>query len=648
MIEVIGPEDREEYRFARKLADDMVELWPDLEESEDRVQVAASAKVFGGRTQDIDVIVLARFRNRSFRPRRLVRIIGAEGDLGLYGGEIGVRNLLLTIEVKGHAASGIRFDGLNVVVRYGSDRKSATDQSMDQMNALRTYIGNMARVAPFVINLVALESLPASALPARPHNIIGGDQNFASILNAICELKAPWRSLGRPTLTCCKDEDADRVARLPIFNPLTPTELDRKRMERLSASSPQIEAVEPHLGWRQLILRGHGGAGKTSMLLQLAKRAYDERAARSLILTYNLALAADIRRLMALAGVPTSADEGGIRVETVMSFVNRVARHLRLLDAGDDLLSGYEERADELAEMLESGAIEAPDIERLVRDHEEELRYDLVMIDEGQDWPRNEIAIVRAIYGAEKIVVADGIDQFVRGAVADWRAGVDAHTETERLHRSLRMKASLARFANAMAEELGAPGWKVRPNPDAPGGRVIVIEGRLGDEIALHEELEEELRRAGNAPIDLLYCVPPSMVEKAEAGRVSHVATMLRSHGRPVWDGASQDARRDIPRDTEAARVVQYHSCRGLEGWTVVAAALDRFWDQQQASADLREGDLASPAEQARRHAARWCMIPLSRAMDTLVISIDDAGSEMGRALRSVAARMPDVVEWRS
>ncbi len=68
MIEVIGPEDREEYRFARKLADDMVELWPDLEESEDRVQVAASAKVFGGRTQDIDVIVLARFRNRSFQP----------------------------------------------------------------------------------------------------------------------------------------------------------------------------------------------------------------------------------------------------------------------------------------------------------------------------------------------------------------------------------------------------------------------------------------------------------------------------------------------------------------------------------------------------------------------------------------------------
>ena len=138
------------------------------------------------------------------------------------------------------------------------------------------------------------------------------------------------------------------------------------------------------------------------------------------------------------------------------------------------------------------------------------------------------------------------------------------------------------------------------------------------------------------------------MVARPGGGGGGHGGGRLRSHGRPVWDGASRVARRDIPRDTGEARVVQYHGCRGLEAWTVVAAALDRFWDQQQASADLREGDLASPAEQGRRHAARWCMIPLSRAMDTLVISIDDAGSEMGRALRSVAARMPDVVEWRS
>lgn len=648
MIQVIGPEEREEYRYARKLADDMIALWPDLEESEDQVQVAASAKVFGGRIQDIDVIILARLRNRSFRPRRPVRIEDGESELGLHGGEIGVRNLLLTIEVKSHAGRGVRFNGLNVSVRYVEGWKSATDQAMEQMNALRTYIGNMARVFPFVIHLVALESLMATTLPPRPHNILAGDQNFASILNALCELKAPWRGMGKPTLSCCGDEMAEQVSRLPIFNPLTPTALDRKRMERLSASTPQIEAVEPHLGKRQLILRGHGGAGKTSMLLQLAKRAFDERAARSLILTYNQALAADIRRLMALAAVPTSTDEGGIRVETVMSFINRLSRRLDLLGEDDDPLGGYDVRARELAVMLETEAITPPEIARLVSKFPEELRYDHVMVDEGQDWPREEIAVVRGIYGAERLVVADGIDQFVRGAVADWRAGVDAHTETERLHRSLRMKASLARFANAMAEVLGAPGWKVTPNAHAPGGRVIVIEGRFKDEIALHDELEADLRRAGNAPIDLLYCVPPSMVATAGAERQSYVAAMLRSHGRSCWDGASKDARRDIPRDVEAARVVQYHSCRGLEGWTVVAAALDRFWDQQHAGCDIREGDMASPAEQARRHAARWCMIPISRAMDTLVIGIDDAHSELGRALRGVAARMPDVVEWRS
>jgi hypothetical protein len=651
MIEVIGPKDREEYRFALKIADDMRALWPDLEDSEDRVQIAASAKVYGGPTQDIDIIVLAQLNGRRFRPRRPVMVEDASGQPSLHAAEIAVWNLLLTIEVKGHHPGGVRFDGLNAIVRYGQNEKSATDQAMDQMTSLRGYIGQLGRVHPWVINLVAFENLPSSALPARPHNLITADMSFAAVLTALCELRPPRRSAsGRPNLSCCKDEIAERVAGLPIFTPLQPTPLDRKRMERLSASSPTIEALEARVGASQLILRGHGGAGKTSLLLQLAKRAYDERAARSLLLTYNQALAADIRRLMALAAIPSSSDQGGVRVETVMSFVNRVLRKLDLFAEDEDALAGYEDRCDELARMLDTGALTAADIEQLMARHPEELRYDHVLIDEGQDWPSGEIGVIRGLFGLERLIVADGIDQFVRGDMADWRAGVEGASHTERLKRSLRMKANLARFANAVAEAMGAPGWKVTPSTDAPGGRVIILEGPFGDELVLHHQLMRDLKADGNAPIDCLYCVPPSKVQVTPAGeRESIVAAMLKAAGQPCWDGASKDVRRDIPRDIEAARIVQYQSCRGLEGWTVVTLALDEFWAMQKRAslADHRPDTMESLEEFARRSAARWLMIPLSRAMDTLVIQIDSAHGELGAALRRIADRMPDIVEWR-
>ena len=33
---------------------------------------------------------------------------------------------------------------------------------------------------------------------------------------------------------------------------------------------------------------------------------------------------------------------------------------------------------------------------------------------EGQDWPADEIAILRYLYGPERLTVSDGVDQYVR------------------------------------------------------------------------------------------------------------------------------------------------------------------------------------------------------------------------------------------
>jgi len=53
-----------------------------------------------------------------------------------------------------------------------------------------------------------------------------------------------------------------------------------------------------------------------------------------------------------------------------------------------------------------------------------------------------------------------------------------------------------------------------------------------------------------------------------------------------------------------------------------------------------------SKSENAQRQAALWLMIPLTRAMDTLVLNVTEKESELKTALKAVSDRFPDFVEW--
>ncbi|MCA1197853.1 hypothetical protein K9B35_07730 [Sphingomonas sp. R647] len=648
MIEIIGPEDRDETRYAERLAALLRQAWPDIEESSDVIKIASCAKVFGGRVQDIDLVILARLNGRRFRPRRKVLIQSPDGARE-HLGDISLRNLVLTIELKSHDPRDVRFDGLGVSVRYRQDGwKSATEQAVEQMFSFLSDCDQRLGERPRVINLVALQNVEDADLPRRPHNILAGNQGLASILTTLAEMRQPWLSGGTvPSLSCCNDGLADRLERLPIFIPLQPTKLDRRRMERLAQRAPQLDTLEDDLGQKAFILRGHGGTGKTSLLLNLAARAFHERGARSLLLTYNQALAADLRRLMALTAIPGADDAGGIRVETVITLVGRVLQRFDLLREDEDLLSDYPARARMLAELIAAGDISEEQLAGLRTREPDLFLFDHVLIDEGQDWPPSEVEIIRSIFGPERIVVADGIDQLVRGDVASWRYGAAGRAvRVEPLHDSLRMKSNLASFTRFVAGELGVPGWNLRPNDQAPGGKALLVEGDLLRSAALHHTLIAEAKQAGNSPIDLLYVVHPELARVGADG-LSKAASFLASQGFSCWDGTSYDARRDMPRDVMAPRIVHYESCRGLEGWTVIAAALDCFWERRLAAgADVLADSLVLPEQAARQRAAQWMMIPLSRAMDTLVLNVTRRDSEIGRVLERAARAMPDIVSW--
>jgi hypothetical protein len=110
------------------------------------------------------------------------------------------------------------------------------------------------------------------------------------------------------------------------------------------------------------------------------------------------------------------------------------------------------------------------------------------------------------------------------------------------------------------------------------------------------------------------------------------------------------DVREHFPTDRDALRIVQYDSCRGLEGWTVINYAFDEFWEykyRQRLAAPQEVGSLFDkPEELAAAFASRWAMIPLTRAMDTLVINVTQKQNHIKRALFEVQLRRADFVQW--
>ena len=648
MIEVIGPEDTSERRAAEKIKAAFVDLWSDLATSnEDRVRIAANAKIYGYDIQDIDIVVVASFgSNRIINP---LRPLPSNPDNEIIRMGIALRSFVLAVELKSHDQRAVRFVGKSAQVRYRRGAHDgwhdATEQNIRQAHSLRAYLDDCGAKDLYVSCLVMFENLEESDFPARPHAFIGGTFSARSLLTALAETSKPWKPVGWRTavISAGRSEAVTRALDAPLFRKLEASQLDRRRMDRLAKRLGLKDDWFAAIGKRQVVLRGRGGTGKTVILLQMACRAFEETNARSLILTYNQALVADMRRTMALLGLPSNVLDGGIRIDSAMAFVGRLLRKFGVVSDEKSFIEQYDQVCKQLAELFQD--LPSDEVRQLLSDDPEHFRFDHIMVDEGQDWMLAEIVILRHCYSAERFVIADGVDQFVRGARVEWTAGISSSTQTViNLPRCLRLKSNLAAFANTMARELGLVEWRVEPNREVRGGRVIIVEGDYLGHSEFDDTIVKDTLTSGNSEIDILYCVP--LVPR---GPSSDIANWLRTRGRRCWDGAVADLRRDIPRSASEARVVTYDSCRGLEGWSVICIGLDEFWARvvrHAADASELHDPMLTKEESLRRLAARWMMIPMTRPMDTLVINVRDRKSPVGVALSRAARSHSDFVEW--
>jgi hypothetical protein len=521
---------------------------------------------------------------------------------------------------------------------------NASDQSDDQKRALMRYLELRNLERPFIVNLLWLRETDRYSIPDHATRVLPADVTFSELLDRVLRLNSRRYNGGYQQ----HDIERIRVIVESVNNAPPQTRLDRKRIDFLTNKNLD-QRWHDDVGKKQIILQGRGGTGKTFALLERAVNLSNASGLKVLLLTYNHALATDLQRqLMILRDRGKHMD---VQVRGIHSFLMSVMSHLGFrVSLNKDFRSAYESALSFcLADLRQRDDPAAP-LREYIALRPRDYDFDLVFIDEGQDWLDDERDLLHLMYSPRSFVVAAGMDQLVRQRTpCDWMK--NARNESRNpvlLHKCLRMASTLANFVNVFAAAHAVDAWKVRESVEMTGGRVIILEGDFFESRSYFERYMCEMLNLDNRPIDMLVCVPPFLRRGPGRASCDDVVAALQEWGNRVWDGTDEDIRKVVPWDDQQVRVVQYASCRGLEGFTVVNVAIDEYfdWQERDARAYLDQALFSETTEEvAARSAAAATIIPLTRAMHTLVLNVQSRTTWLGSVLWELSRDL-EGVEW--
>lgn len=300
--------------------------------------------------------------------------------------------------------------------------------------------------------------------------------------------------------------------------------------------------------------------------------------------------------------------------------------------------------------------------------------WDYIFIDEVQDWHREEREIIYSLFGVTNIILSDGLkQQLVRSnEYLDWTTFNKRRLKTDgvSLNKSLRQKENLSRFQNVFAQLTNVP-WNVESDIKQTKGRVIV------STIGFTKEIYNSLNQVGlenecDCHDSLMILIPPSLTKRTREQNVyvdedddlideqqvverefANKEVWEKEWEIKIWDGTYVDkehiSKKSLPLPmNEQHRIFHYESSRGLESWTTVCLEMDELYEKKKYYYEPTDGQqsIYSKEEQARMYAANWCLIAMSRAVDTIVITLRDPKSELAGILRGVASETKDIVTW--
>ena len=630
------------------------------------ILLVSNITLFGQETKDIDIVMIGKFQNFKISVTSLAKDKNSV-ELPTIRREAYVNSFCYVIEVKDHGFASVRQDGLNLLVLYNDKWSDATSQSEKQKYALRSYLLDHLNFAPTICNFIWLRNISPPELVQFNHkhrdNLLPSVFSIGELITKSTFQYLPYKPDNQSycIINCTNPSNVDLFdlnSLTQVFNLFTEVrkasgELTRLKIEQITSATLDKQQYAKSIGNMLTVIAGRAGTGKTVRLLRIACDLAINSGKRSLILTYNHALVSDIRRVLAFAGIPDGVDSYTVQISTLHKFFYQIFRGLGIEDGTSDKEGNFNEqfqnKMEELLEYLDEKLIDEKDIQELMKKEHEAVGWDYILIDEAQDWNDVEKKILFRIFGQEKIVVADGVDQFIRGSQKQiWTRGIQPanfHKKTET--KGLRQKYNLVTFVNSFAKVSGL-NWEVTPDEKLHGGRIIISTKPYDGD--LHKRILTDCLNDKNSAYDLLMLTPPQLVDRSNPAKIhfKYFEDYLQQ-GIKVFDGTNNNNRTQYPTNLDLCRLFQYDSCRGLEGWTAVCLDFDQLFQYKMDSyVDVPNDELAleTPEERANRYVALWALMPLTRAIDTLVITISDSESEIARLLKEVSEKMPDVIEW--
>lgn len=612
----------------------------------------ANATLIGQTVKDIDILMLGTLQNCS------VNVSFTDSENNRINDNVTISSFCTAIEIKSHSISGIVRQGTEFYVRYDNGLHPVTTQSNEQKFSVMHFLESSIGCSPYITNVIwftgitnrELKELLTTDSGVMPSNALPSAFSAKELLQKLVWQKQPYYYRGAyhfdsSNMMMSTDDLAKAFHRFSLAK-AGMGELTRKRIEQITTNAIKSSIKKPVDG-KLSIYRGRAGTGKTVGLIQLAITLVDEEDARVLILTYNRVLVSDIRRLFTLAELPDLFSSSCVSINTMQSFFFRIVNEVLFngtLD-GNRFIVEYESIMEELLAFLESGN-DALELIREVMHSDDYLNWDYCLIDEAQDWLKIEQDVILKLFDKECIIVADGGQQYVRGIeTCDWNSLPDR--QSTKLKNSLRQKSNIVKFINHYLDELGRNEYRITDSGKLAGGKVIICKESEKRFRVLKKELQE-LKSAGNIPYDMLFLVPSELVNKNP--RKFTQKKLYADHGFFLWDGTNEEERKTYSQIGDEERVLQYDSARGLEAWTVVCIDFDTFVEEKKNMPldHIRQDSLylESAEDIQMKNLINWILIPLTRAIDTIVITISDPNSPTAKILHKLANNNPDYVRF--
>lgn len=687
-IEILGPEKTSESMNAERLKRSLEISSPDLDDP--RVRLSIIPQVFA-KGREIDCVLV-------FEDNRAAKemFCTTEG--------VPVQSFVACVEIKNHSPDDIRLHGTHLEVKYDDGWHDATSQADAQVWALKdlqqfSYAGKARRNKTYVQSVIWLPRVPTDALPELPNGrsgIFRADLTWARLIDGF-EVNPAQRKV-QTLVPACQDGQHHSYESLvkALTDRVEPTRLDLRRVNALTQKrfDADKQAYIRRLGSGLLMFRGRAGTGKTFALIQMAIHLA-RQGERTRIVTYNHGLISDMARAMTIIRDRHEDISPVPEVETRWMLMHELFGLAFGGDAVSRVSKLYVELEEREALFLRALRHPGPFLKEAVqccankvsgkKCHCDQSQgkaktwsdisvyrekfpppYDYLLVDEGQDWSTEHRDLMFDIFGPGRVIVADGVDQFVDRSRCDWDRGDISKNRIVPLHTSRRTKAATCDTINDVARSLEVPDWDVEPDQSMAGGRITVLvepQPYRAIQRALDLLGEDLVTQPEMRPVDALMCLPQKDATPGTNYCNLFERAQEQSRG-DYWRGYDWETRknREYPSRQSALRAVLYQSCRGMEGWTTLCLGLDQFYDHATAKPDIDiEGvrdDLKTDlgflfakaafeeklAAERRVYALNWLMIPLTRSMDHLIIHLTNSESVLGRVLQGVDH---DKIRWQ-